>query len=60
MTNVKVYVSLQKAGAGARMERERWGVEERRRRTGEGGNAMHSIKWPEKTTERGEGRKRQK
>lgn len=57
MTNVKVYVSLQKAGAGARMERERWGVEERRRRTGEGGNAMHSIKWLEKTTERGEGRK---
>lgn len=58
MTNVKVYVSLQKVGAGERDgERRR----RRRRRTGgggsEGGNAMHSIKWPEKTTERGEGRR---
>lgn len=62
LTNVKVYISLQKVGAGERVGMEGWSeLEEgwRRRRGGsEGGNAMHSIKWPEKNhRERGgEGR----
>lgn len=55
LTNVKVYISLQKAGMENGMTR---GREEEKER----GNAMHFIKWPAKTTEktRGEGRIQQK
>lgn len=60
MINVKVYISVT-GGGGRREDGGREREMRRRRRTMEGrgergGNATHSIKWPEKTTERGEGK----
>ena len=64
LTNVKVYISLQKVGAGERVGMEGWSELEEGWRRRRGGVREEMPRIPlsgqRKTTERGEGRKRQK